>query len=216
MRARDNPFSTDRVLRVRYRLRGESWESLLARLAALKHRAAIVGPEGAGKTTLLEDLEPHLRAQGFEPVMLRLTREVPQFKAGVLPELRRQLSPRHIILFDGAEQLSRWDWWRFCRSVRVAGGLIITSHRPGLLPTLIECRTDEGLLAGILAELLGGAVEEQQKTAESLFRANRGNLRDALRELYDQWAERATDPAECRLPVADRFHDRTAACPRGG
>ena len=216
MRARDNPFSTDRVLRVRYRLSGESWESLLSRLEALNYRAAIVGPEGAGKTTLLEDLEPHLRAQGFEPVTLRLTREFPRFEDGVLRELVRRLAPRHIILFDGAEQLSRWDWWRFRLSVRAAGGLIITSHRPGLLPTLIECRTDEVLLAGILAELLGGAVEEQRQRAASLFRSHRGNLRDALRELYDQWAERATDPAECRLPAADRFHDRTAACPRGG
>lgn len=216
MRARDNPFSTDRVLRIRYRLRSESWESLLARLAALKHRAAIVGPEGAGKTTLLEDFEPHLRAQGFELVTLRLTREVPQFKAGALPELRRQLSPRHVILFDGAEQLSRWDWWRFRRSVRAAGGLIITSHRSGLMPTLLECRTDVRLLASILSELLNEPVERHEHAAGELFRKHHGNLRDALRELYDRWAERATDPAECRLPVADRFHDRTAACPRGG
>lgn len=216
MRARDNPFSTDRVLRVRYRLRGESWDSLLARLAALKYRAAIVGPEGAGKTTLLEDLERHLRARGFEPATLRLTREQPRFSPGTICELRARCDQRHIILFDGAEQLGRWGWWWFCRSVRAAGGLIITSHRPGLLPTLIECRTDEGLLAGIIADLLGGAVEEQLDAARRLFRANRGNLRDALRELYDQWAERATDPAECRPPVADRFHDRTAACPRAG
>ncbi|MBK8000329.1 MAG: hypothetical protein IPK15_16805 [Verrucomicrobia bacterium] len=92
MRARDNPFSTDRVLRVRYRLRGESWDSLLSRLAALKYRGAIVGPEGAGKTTLLEDLEPHLVAKGFEVVSLRLTRELPRFEDGVLCELRRRLA----------------------------------------------------------------------------------------------------------------------------
>ena len=216
MRARENPFSTDRVLRIRYRLRGESWESLLSRLAAMKYRAAIVGPEGAGKTTLLEDLEPHLVAKGFEVVSLRLTGEQPTFVPDVFRRLRQQLSPRHIILFDGAEQLSAWSWWRFKRIARQAGGLIITSHRSGLMPTLLECRTDVRLLASILSELLNEPVERHEHAAGELFRKHHGNLRDALRELYDDWAERATDPAECRLPAADRFHDRTAACPRGG
>ncbi len=216
MRARDNPFSTDRVLRVRYRLRGESWDSLLSRLAALKYRAAIVGPEGAGKTTLLEDLEPHLVAKRFEVVSLRLTRELPRFEDGVLCDLRRRLAPRHIILFDGAEQLRVWSWWRFQRIARQAGGIIITSHRSGLMPTLLECRTDARLLASIVSELLNEPVERHQRTADELFRKHHGNLRDALRELYDDWAERATDPAGCRLPVADRFHDRTTACPREG
>jgi hypothetical protein len=204
MRARDNPFSTDRVLRVRYRLSGEGWESLLARLAALNHRAAIVGPEGAGKTTLLEDLEPHLAAKGFEAVWLRLTREQPAFAPGVLQQLRT-LDSRHFILFDGAEQLSRWSWWRFKSATRDVGGLVITSHRHGLLPMVIECRTDAALLASIVSELLSEPVERHQAAAERLFTKHRGNIREALRELYDDWAERATGPAECPLPVADQL-----------
>lgn len=216
MRARDNPFSTDRVLRIRHRLRGETWDSLLSRLEKLNYRAAIVGPEGAGKTTLLEDLEPHLVAKGFEVVSLRLTREFPRFDVGVLRELRRRLGARHIILFDGAEQLSPWSWWGFKRVARRAGGLIITSHRSGLLPTLIDCHTDVTLLADIIASLLNEPVERRHVAVDTLFRKHRGNLRDALRELYDDWAERPTDPAESPLPAGDRFRDGTAACLRGG
>jgi len=191
MRARDNPFSTDRVLRIRYRLRGESWDSLLARLAALKYRAAIVGPEGAGKTTLLEDLAPHLRERGFEIVSLRLTREQPAFAPGTLRKLRTRIGPRQIILFDGAEQLGRLGWWRFRQSTRKAGGLIITSHQHGLLPTLIECRTDEALLTEIVAELLRQPESSLRTPASRLFQKHHGNLRDALREMYDSFADDA-------------------------
>lgn len=214
MRARDNPFSTDRVLRVRYRLSGDGWKTLLVRLAELNYRAAIVGPEGAGKTTLLEDLELHLEAKGFEVVTLQLTREQPTFAPDVIHGLRQQLIPRHIILFDGAEQLSRWSWWRFKSVAQRAGGIIITSHRHGLLPTLMECRTDAALLASIISELLGEPAERHQASADGLFRKHHGNLRDALRELYDDWAERTTGRVECRLPAADRFRDRTEVCPR--
>ena len=212
MRARDNPFSTDRVLRLRYRLRHDSWHALTQRLAAMHYRGAIVGPEGSGKTTLLEDFEPRLRADGFEIVSLQLTREAPNFPPRVLRELSANVGPGHIILFDGAEQLSRWSWWGFLRKVRRAGGLLITSHRSDLLPTLIECRTDEALLTELIAELLQEPIEKRREQTATLFKKHGGNLRDALRELYDEWAERATGPAECPLPDEDRFRDRTAAC----
>lgn len=191
MRARDNPFSTDRVLRFRYRLRGETWSSLLSRLDALGGRAAIVGPEGAGKTTLLEDFEPHLRERGFEIAWLRLTRETPHLATGILDKLQASGGPRQFILFDGAEQLSRWRWWQFLRSARRVGGLLITAHQPGLLPTLRECRTDETLLAEIIAELLSEPIERHREIASRLFRTHHGNLRDALRALYDLWSERS-------------------------
>lgn len=203
-------------MRVRYRLCDEAWESLLQRLADLRYRAAIVGREGAGKTTLLEDLEPHLTARGYEVVWLRLTQEQPAFASDVIQSLRRQLNPRHIILFDGAEQLSRWSWWRFTSVAQQAGGLIITSHRHGLLPTVLECRTDAGLLASIVSELLGEPAERLQATADELFLKYHGNLRDALRDLYDRWAERSTDPEEYPLLDADRSLDKTEACPHAG
>ena len=39
MRARDNPFAVDRVLAVRYKPQGWTWEALLSRLKHLRYRA---------------------------------------------------------------------------------------------------------------------------------------------------------------------------------
>ena len=190
MRAADNPFTVQKVRRIRYRLSGLTWEELLERLAALDHRAALVGPHGHGKTTLLEDLAPHLESRGFRirSVMLHtgdrwLTRE--QRRALFL-----DLDPRDLLCVDGAEQLGRWAWWELKLRSRAAGGLLITSHRPGLLPTLLECSTSPELLAGIARDLLGREVE----APEELFERHDGNVREALRELYDVWAGRVGAP----------------------
>jgi hypothetical protein len=184
MLARDNPFSTDRVLKVRYRPVGWTWEELLERLARLNYRAAIVGPEGRGKTTLLEDLEPHLRSRGFEVKHLRLTRETPTFARPWLRELCAATTRNDVLLCDGAEQMSWLGWWRFRRLSRRAAGLVITSHRPGLLPTLVECQTDARLLREILHDL----APDRAGDSEELIARHRGNVRDALRELYDRCA----------------------------
>ncbi len=211
MRARDNPFATARVHRIRYRLPGPlTWEGLLARLESMNWSGAIVGPEGSGKTTLLEDFEPRLRARGFEVVWLRLTREEPRFASATLRELA-SLHAGQAILFDGAEQLSRWAWWRFLRHARRAGGLLITSHRSGLLPTLLDCGTTPELLAEIVSDLLGGVPEVHRAEAGRLHRKHHGNLREALRELYDLWSDAARDSTVSLPPVEDLRLDRTGS-----
>ncbi|MBI5385572.1 MAG: hypothetical protein HZA90_12910 [Verrucomicrobia bacterium] len=190
MRACDNPFSTDRVQGVRYRPVGATWKDLLSRLDALDFRAAIVGPKGTGKTTLLEDLAPRLRSLGFTPKPLRLDEEHRVFPDGFLPNFFADLGSRDIILLDGAEQLPRWHWWRFRRWSREGRGLIVTAHRPGLLPVLIECRTTPELLDGVLTELLGEVGPELRERGRRLFQQHRGNLREVLRSLYDDFARR--------------------------
>jgi len=184
MRAGDNPFTVQKVQRIRYRLSGETWEGLLERLAMLRYRAAIVGPHGRGKTTLLEDLAPRLEALGFRvrSVMLhtgdrRLDREQREI-------LLRHLSPRDLLCVDGAEQLGRISWLALLARSQAAGGLLITSHRPGLLPTLLDCETTPELLADIVSDLLGREAEG----TEELFVRHEGNLREALRAMYDVWA----------------------------
>jgi hypothetical protein len=207
MRARDNPFATARIHQIRYRLPdGLAWEELLARLKSMNWRGAIVGPEGAGKTTLLEDFEPRLRERGFELIGLRLTREEPRLSSARLAQLA-SLDSRHIILFDGAEQLGRWAWWRFLRGVRRTGGLLVTSHRPGLLPTLLECRTAPELLAEIVANLLNKTPEACRARAGTLYHKHRGNLREALRELYDVWSSQATGSSNS----SSRVHRHTVS-----
>lgn len=181
----DNPFAVQRVLEIRYRLPpGLAWEDLLDRLAALRWRAAIVGPHGHGKTTLLENLAPRIAGRGFRVRTVSLREAHPRLDRSE-EELVRSLGPEDVLLLDGAEQLG-WLSWRALRlRTRRAGGLVVTSHRPGLLPTLFECETSPELLASIVGELAGGEVD-----AEELHARHRGNVRDALRELYDRWAGR--------------------------
>ena len=188
MKARENPFRTELLLRVRYEPIGTTWEDILARCESLRFRAAIIGPHGSGKTTLLEDLESRLRERGFGTRLIRLDTQEPLFRPGFLGELFRGPGPRDIILFDGAEQLSlpRWLWFRW--HARRAAGVIITTHRAGRLPTLWECRTSPELLARIASRLLGADSQTVRPRAELLFKARCGNLREALREWYDLMA----------------------------
>lgn len=181
MRARENPFSADRLMQVRFRLGGLTREGLLERFAQLGRRAAIVGPEGSGKTTLLEDLGQELSQRGFRVIHLRATYD----EAAV-----RGVSRQDAVLLDGAERLGWLGWMRFRRRMRNAGGLLITSHRPGLLPTLFECTTSTGLLEEIVVELLDSEAESLRRMVPCLYAQNRGNLRAALRQLYDIYAER--------------------------
>jgi len=186
LRARDNPFAVQRVLEVRYRLpAGLTWEALLDRLAALRWRAAIVGPHGRGKTTLLEDLAPRLNALGFRVRTVTLKESHPRLDRQD-KRLLRGLGPGDVLLFNGAEQLGRLEWLLLKHRTRRAGGLVVTSHRPGLLPTLLECETTPELLVEILRELGEGGEPE----VEDLYARHCGNLREALRELYDRWAGR--------------------------
>jgi hypothetical protein len=190
MLARDNPFASHCLLEVRYRLAGMSWEALLARLAGMDYRAAIVGPKGSGKTTLMEDLEPRLIASGYRTHFLRLTEEEPAFARGWERAFLAGLSTQEIVLLDGAEQMSGRAWWRWRRGTLRAGGLLITSHQPGLLPTVLECHTTPALLGNIVAQLLPGPERPDEVKIRRLHAKHAGNLREALRELYDVWAER--------------------------
>jgi len=178
VRARDNPFASDRVESLRYRLPdGLTWDELLWRLASLRFRAALVGPHGRGKTTLLEDLAPRLTARGFRVRTVTLRQD----ERRVDWQRFRDLAPDDILFLDGAELLGRPAWLRVRFHCRRAGGLIVTSHRPGLLSTLLECETTPELLADLMRELTGEELEVGE-----LFDRHGGNLRLALWEMYDR------------------------------
>ena len=178
MRARDNPFASDRVESLRYRLPdGLTWEDLLQRLADLRFRAALVGPHGRGKTTLLEDLAPRLTNRGFRVRTVTLRQDERKVDWKQL----RSLGPDDILFLDGAELLGRFAWLRVRFHCRQAGGLIVTSHRRGLLPTLLQCETTPELLAGLVRELTG----EELQTGD-LFARHGGNLRLVFWEMYDR------------------------------
>ena len=194
MRARDNPFATAHIHRIRYRFDGLTWEQFLERLEQAKYCGAIVGPEGSGKSTLLQDLQQGLAERGFEPVPLRLTQELPRFPRATLQKLSATLAARHVVLLDGAEQMNAWAWWRFRRCVRHAGGLVITAHRTGLLPTVLTCGTTSKLLSEIIGRLLGDDRAVPEEEIERLYQLHSGNIREALRELYDIYGDVAALP----------------------
>lgn len=188
MRARDNPFAVQRLGALAYRLDGIGWETLLARFAALGCRAALVGPEGRGKTTLLEELGRRLQAQGWRPREVVLRRGQRRLSADARRRFLSSLGPPDLLLVDGAQELSPLAWRRLRRDSRAAGGLLITSHREGLLPTLFTCRTSPELLAALLAELAPGPLGLPPPA--ELFARHDGNLRAALLEAYDRCARR--------------------------
>jgi thymidylate kinase len=188
MRACDNPFAVHRVLRQRYRLDEAGWAGVLARLGEQRGRGAIVGPHGAGKTTLLEDLGQRLAAQGWHLRWVRLSRELPRISSDQRRAALTKLGARDLVLLDGAEQLSSLAWWRVRWQTRHAGGLIVTTHTEGRLPTVWRCATTPDLLRTLVHEL---DVCLDEADARALHARHQGNVRDALRELYDRAASGA-------------------------
>jgi hypothetical protein len=124
-------------------------------------------------------------------VALRLDTARPAFRRGELDACFAAVTPAHVICLDGAEQLTPIRWTLFERRARRARGLLITSHRAGRLPTLHTCATTEQLLEDIVSRLLTPAPPIHSAalpTPRELFLRHQGNLRDALREMYDRCA----------------------------
>ncbi|HEB61288.1 MAG TPA: AAA family ATPase [Phycisphaeraceae bacterium] len=186
--ARNNPFRVDCVQTVRYRL-PLSRDHLYLRLESLNYRAAIVGPEGSGKTTLLYDIFRQLRGAGIRVYMLRMHADDQFLTKRETKALFRSLEQDCLVFFDGADHLTSSLWKLVLRESGRLRGLIITSHQPGLLPTLIETETTPELLQGIVRDLLGSETDFTEQEAQRLFSACSGNIRDALRLLYDNFAE---------------------------
>ncbi len=189
MRARDNPFAADRIERIHYRFAGTSLDEMLTRLDEMNYRAAITGPEGSGKTTLLEDLRQALERKGRRTKLLFINDTSPLSD----PECRRfltELAPQDLVLLDGADAIRRSSWSLFRRhTITHAAGLIITSHRPGLLPTLIQCSTTPDLLRQIASELAPTDRPIPSTLLDDLYTRHQGNLRLCLRDLYDLHAQ---------------------------
>jgi len=188
MRACDNPFRVQRLGALAYRLAGATWEELLARAERLGFRAAIVGPEGHGKSTLLGELGSRIAsARGLELRTATLRRGERRLSAADGGRLLAALSGCHLLLVDGAQELAPPEWRRLRDAARPAAGLLVTTHAPGLLPTLHECGTSPALLGELLRELAPAALDALPPARE-LHARHRGNVRDALLEAYDTMA----------------------------
>lgn len=186
IRPADNPFASRRIDGLRYRFRRGDIDEVKATLARHGNCGAIVGPHGSGKTTLLDELADRL--SGII-VRVRLNAEIDRPVRTVIAALPKEIVPRHTILVDGAEQLGPWSWRRVRRQIRHAGIVVITSHRPGRLPTVHRCIADSALLWDLVHELSPETVEDAD--LEGLFQRHDGNIRLCFRELYDLWAGRS-------------------------
>ena len=102
-------------------------------------------------------------------------------------------SPQTLVVVDGYEQLSWWQRWRLRRDCRVRGaGLLVTTHRPTRLPLLAQTSTSVTLLRQLVTVLLErhpNGIELADADVVRAFESHRGNLREALLELYDVYQQ---------------------------
>ena len=190
MRARDNPFRTERILEWRYRFsQGRSWPALCDRLRTMRFRGAIVGPHGCGKTTLVEDLCEQLASRGHKVDGLRINSESAGHWRRPLARLERSGLAETIVVIDGAEQIGWWQWRGVLARSQAWRGLIITTHSPGRLPVLYECRPQFEILRDMVDHLAPELSESLTDRLPELFQEHQGNLRLCLRSLYDWVAE---------------------------
>jgi hypothetical protein len=187
MRPRDNPFATEKIETLPFRLpTGLTWEGFLDRCATAKWRGAIVGPHGSGKTTLLEQLAPRVKTRGFTPHLFRFRAESPIAEKLALLKRVRDLRAPDLLLLDGAEQFTTREWLTLHSAASAMAGCIITLHRTSRLPTLLETQTSPALLIELAAELTGNRLSTAEATV--LHKRHFGNMRECLRSLYDQHA----------------------------
>lgn len=174
MKARENPFRTERIEALRYRAEGFSWDALEARLQSRGGRGAIVGPRGHGKTTLLLEWAERCRAREEKVILVRLREGQRTLDADQFQELSGCS-----VFVDSAEQLSFFGWMALRWRSRAARRLVVCTHRPGRLRALMRCRTSVVLLEDLVDELAGS-----RENCAELWRRHQGNVRDVFFELY--------------------------------
>jgi len=169
---------------------GESAEHLVAKLAAQQWRGAIIGAHGSGKSTLLEALKPALAASARSIRAISLhdgQRRLPRLFLGTC---KCEANPLFVI--DGYEQLGWTAQLLLLRRCRLIGaGLLVTSHQPVHLPTLVQLTPDRQLVEQLVDDLCAEVSTTITRAAIAASHACHGsNVREILFDLYDRHEER--------------------------
>ncbi len=181
MRARDNPFAVERLHALRFR--GADVAALWARAGSLRI-SALVGAEGSGKTTLLLEIAAYARYLGYRTVWIQLRRDARRLSPAHRAELAT-IGALDVVCVDGADLLPRRDRWWLERHTRHAIAVLGTLHAAGWMPTLASLATTPALLDDLVTELTGSSVAALAGGRDALYARHAGNVRSALRELYD-------------------------------
>jgi len=191
-RARENPFGSDRVedlLSFEPEWLGQTWVGLMGKLRDLEYRAAVVGPHGSGKTTLLLGLKTRLEDQGnpVESFFLndeQRTLSEADWRRFVAVAEDKSAVDGKIVFLDGAEQMSWRNWRRFQTTVSSYSGLVITQHRPGKLPLLVNTETSLEMFRKFVRRLAPD-FDWSGSAVERMYLRSNGNIREALWQCYD-------------------------------
>lgn len=186
MRARDNPFSTNRVegiLQFDPALMGESWDEIDSRWLKLNKRAALIGPHGAGKTTFIDSFSQRLVDQGAEVLRIFLNSESPRISSRQWKELTKATGK--IIILDGEEQLNQFQRWRFHRLTEESGGLLISRHSQGKLPIMLEFTPKIETLFHCVRKLAPEYYPQLEPDLDQWWQDDNGNIRLILLRCYD-------------------------------
>ncbi len=156
---------------------------LLEAIDRLGGSAAFTGPHGTGKSTHLAAVVAALTAEGraVHSLRVRRCRDLVPVLAGLGRAARGGT-----LCIDGWESLGAPAGLLVVLLARLRGvRLIVTSHRPTLLPTAVQTRATLPPLSGIVERLPPAAGLLTPADLTGAFTRHAGNLRESLAELYD-------------------------------
>ena len=162
---------------------GDSAQRLIDRLREHAWQGEIVGPHGAGKSTLLATLMEPCKLAGRCVVQFTLH----QGETSLPKTLDwRSWSAATQVIVDGYEQLTWWSRRQLARRVREKqAGLLVTSHAPTGLPTLMVVAPRFEAAQQVVRRLVPDVAVITSHDIERAFRACDGNIREMLFQLYD-------------------------------
>ena len=181
-----------------------------------------MGAHGSGKSTLLEHFVPmvaqvvwrrdalgNVVVDGEAVVGLATPRREPSrttvTRRAFWMQLRKtepqslaipwdQLSSDCLLVLDGYEQLSSWRRALvLLRTKRMQAGLLVTSHRRTMLPTLCELSVSLATARAVIERLTAecsGQLPIEDTALKRRLAERHGNLRDVLMDLYDEVEQR--------------------------